>query len=249
MTLLTHEFENRSGVPSLVELGGSLEHVRKLTDLGRVPDVLVLADDEVIASLAPTHIDWYVRLATTRLVIAYTPRSRHAASLRADEWWQTLSRPDVTVGRADPNVAPAGRHALNLLRRAETYYQQPRLTNRLLGRASLKYVRPNATELAALLETGEVDYILDYESVARQYGFRFVTLPEDLATRVLYGLTVPRLAAHEREGLEFAAYVLSADGMRILREANLDVLSVPVAIGTSIPREITELVRPLAPAR
>jgi molybdate/tungstate transport system substrate-binding protein len=249
MTLLTHTFENRSGIPSLVELGGSFEHARKLTDLGRIPDVLMFADDEVIASLAPTHIDWYVRIATTRIVIAYTPRSKHAASLTADEWWRTLSRPDVTVGRADPAIAPAGRHALTVLRRAETYYAEPRLADRLLGRASLKYVRPNATELAALLETGEVDYILDYESVARQYGFRFITLPEDLATRVLYGLSVPRLAAHEREGVEFAAYVLSSDGLRILRDAHLDVLSVPVAIGTGIPREITELVRTLTPAR
>lgn len=249
MTMLTHTFENRTEVTSLVELGGSLEHARKLTDLGRIPDVLLLADDEVIASLAPTHIDWYVRFATTRVVIAYTARSRHAAQLSADEWWRTLSRPDVTVGRADPAIAPAGRHALNVLRRAETYYSQPGLADKLLARASLRYIRPNATELAALLETGEVDYILDYEAVARQYGFRFIALPEDLATRVLYGLTVPRLAPHAREGTEFAAYVLSADGLRILRDANLDVLSVPVAIGTGVPREITELVRTLTTPR
>lgn len=249
MTILTHTFENRTGVTSLVELGGSLEHARKLTDLGRVPDVLVLADDEVVAALAPTHIDWYVRFATTRVVIAYTPRSKHAAQLTADEWWRTLSRPDVTVGRADPAIAPAGRHALNLLRRAETYYSQPGLADRLLARASLRYIRPNATELAALLEAGEVDYILDYEAVARQYGFRFITLPEDLATRVLYGLTVPRLAPHAREGTELAAYLLSTDGLRILRDANLDVLSVPVAIGTGVPREITELVRTLTTTR
>jgi molybdate/tungstate transport system substrate-binding protein len=249
MTHLTHTFENRTGVASLVELGGSLEQARKLTELGRVPDVLFLADDEVIASLAPTYIDWYVRVATTRIVIAYTPRSRHAATLAPEEWWRTLSRPDVTVGRADPSIAPAGRHALALLRRAETYYQQSGLSDRLLARASLRYVRPNATELAALLETGEVDYILEYESVARQYGFRFVTLPDDLTTRVLYGLSVPRQASHETEGIRFAEYLLSQDGLRILRQANLDVLNVPVAVGTGIPREITELVRTLTPAR
>jgi molybdate/tungstate transport system substrate-binding protein len=248
LTLLTHSFENRSRVAALVELGGSLEHARKLTELGRIPDVLMLADDEVIAALAPTHIDWYVRVATTRLVIAYTTRSRYAEEIDAEEWWRVLSRRDVSVGRADPAIAPAGRHAVALLRRAETYYQEPRLANRLLARASLKYVRPNATELAALLEMGEVDYILEYESVARQFGFRFVTLPEDLAVRVLYGVAVPRDAAHARDGVDFLAYLLSADGKRILRDANLDVLDVPVAIGTSVPREISELVRTSTPS-
>jgi molybdate/tungstate transport system substrate-binding protein len=248
MTLLTHSFENRSRVSALVELGGSLEHARKVTELGRIPDVLMLADDEVIASLAPTHIDWYVRVATTRLVVAYTRRSRYANEVDADEWWRVLSRRDVSVGRADPAIAPAGRHALTLLRRAETYYQQPRLADRLLGQASLKYVRPNATELAALLETGEVDYILEYESVARQYGFLFVTLPEDLAVRVLYGVSVPRAAARASDGVDFVAHLLSPDGKRILRDANLDVLSVPVAIGTGVPREITDLVRTSTPS-
>jgi molybdate/tungstate transport system substrate-binding protein len=248
LTQLTHSFENRSRVSALVELGGSLEHARKLTELGRTPDVLMLADDEVIASLAPTHIDWYVRVATTRLVVAYTARSRYAREIGAEDWWRILSRRDVTVGRADPSIAPAGRHAVALLRRAETYYQEPRLADRLLGQASLKYVRPNATELAALLETGEVDYILDYESVARQYGFRFITLPEDLAVRVLYGVSVPRNAAHPAEAVDFIAYLLSQDGKRILRDANFDVLSVPVAIGTGIPSEITDLVRTSTPS-
>ena len=248
LTQLTHSFEHRTRVASLVELGGSLEHARKLTELGRTPDVLLLADDEVIASLAPTHIDWYVRFATTPLVIAYTPRSRYADEIDGEEWWRVLSRRDVTVGRADPAIAPAGRHALTLLRRAGTYYQEPRLSDRLLAQASLKYVRPNATELAALLETGEVDYIVDYESIARQYGFRFVTLPEDLAARVLYAVSVPRDAAHVREGIEFVAHLLSALGTRVLRDANLDVLQVPVAIGTGVPREITDLVRTSTPS-
>ena len=248
MTLLTHSFENRSGVASLVELGGSLEHTRKLTELGRTPDVLMLADDEVIASLAPTHIDWYVRIATTRLVVAYTRRSRYAADIGSEEWWRVLSRRDVTVGRADPAIAPAGRHAVALLRRAETYYQEPRLADRLLAQASLKYVRPNATELAALLETGEVDYILEYESVARQFGFRYITLPEDLSVRVLYGISVPRAAAHASAGIDFVAFVLSPEGKRILRDANFDVLNVPVAIGSGVPRALTDLVRTATPS-
>jgi molybdate/tungstate transport system substrate-binding protein len=245
---LADAFQRSTNVSTLAELGGSLEQSRKITDLGRVPDVLMLVDDDVVAALLPTHLDWYVRFATNRLVIAYGAASRAADSLTGENWWRVLTRPDVRLGRADPSIAPAGKRALELLGRVESYYRSPGLGDTLMARASLRYMRPNATELAALLETGEVDYILEYESVARQYGFRFVTLPADLAPAVLYGMSVPRQAAHPREGKEFVAFVLSDAGQQILRDAHVDVLQVPVAIGTSVPPEISARVRTVSAA-
>lgn len=248
LKILADSFHQREHVRMLPELGGSLEQSRKITDLGRVPDVLMLVDDDVVAALVPTYLDWYVRFGTNRLVVAYSPTSRYADSITGENWWRVLSRPDVRIGRADPGVAPAGRHALALLMQTDTYYTRPALGDSILARSPLKFLRPNATELAALLETGEVDYILDYESVARQFGFKFVTLPDDLAPAILYGMSVPRQAEHVREGVRFAAFVLSDDGKRILRDAQINVLSVPVAIGTNVPPEITELVRTVATA-
>ena len=248
LRVLADSFQRSARISTRAELGGSLEHARKITELGRNPDVLMLVDDEVVAGLMPTYLDWYVRFATNRVVVAYSRRSKHADSITSENWWQMLSRHDVSVGRADAAIAPAGRHALTVLRRAESYYRSPGLTDRLMSRASLKYVRPNATELAALLETGEVDYILDYESVARQYGFRFIALPDDLATPVLYSVSVPRQAAHFQEGVEFVEFVLSEEGKRILRAARVSVLSTPVAIGSAVPPEISQLVRTAAAA-
>jgi molybdate/tungstate transport system substrate-binding protein len=245
---LADSFQRHANVTVLSELGGSLEQSRKITELGRIPDVLLLVDDDVVAALVPTHLEWYVRFATNRLVVAFATQSRVADTITTDNWWRLLSRPDIRVGRADPGVAPVGRHTLDMLGRVDAYYSQRALADSLRARATLKYVRPNATELAALLETGEVDFIIDYESVARQYGFGFVTLPEDLAPAVLYGMSVPRQAAHGRAGIEFAAFVLSVAGQRILRDAQITVLSVPVAIGTNVPPEITALVRTSASA-
>jgi molybdate/tungstate transport system substrate-binding protein len=243
LRVLADSFQRHSRVATRAELGGSLEQARKITELGRIPDALMLVDDEVLSGLVPTYLDWYVRFATNRVVVAYSRRSKYADSLTGDNWYQILSRPGVTIGRADPAIAPAGRHALSLLRRAEMYYRVPGLADRLIGRASLKYVRPNATELAALLETGEVDYILDYESVARQYGFRFVALPGDLAIAILYGISVPRQAANFEQGVEFVRFVLSDEGKDILRAAKVTVLSTPVAIGSAVPPEISQFVR------
>jgi len=249
LKVLADSFHQRANVAVLVELGGSLEQSRKLTDLGRVPDVLMLVDDEVVAALVPSYLDWYVRFATNHLVVAFSSKSRHGDSISAENWWRILSSADVTIGRADPGIAPAGRHALDLLRRAETYYNRAGVSDAVLARSGLRYLRPNATELAALLETGEVDYIIDYESVARQYGFKFVSLPEDLAPAILYGISVPRQSARARAAVEFVAFALSEQGKNILRESQITVLSVPVAIGTNVPPEIADVVRIVADAR
>ena len=238
-------YEERARGDVRTELGGSLEHARKITDLARVPDALALADDEVLASLMPAHLDWYVRFATTRLVIAYRPGSTGADEITADNWWRILTRPGVRIGRADSALAPAGRHALALIRRAEPYYRQPRLADRLFVNARPAFVRPNASELATLLETGEVDYILEYESVARQMGFETIALPRDLSIPVLYGVSIPRGASNRDGALALVTLLLGDTGMRALREAHMDALRVPVAVGSGIPAEITDLVRTL----
>ena len=80
-----------------MEIGGSLELARKITELGRVPDILMLVDDEVIAALVPTYLDWYVRFGTNRMVVAYGDRSRGADSISAENWWKVLSRPASPV--------------------------------------------------------------------------------------------------------------------------------------------------------
>lgn len=208
----------------------------------------MLVDDTVIAALVPTYLDWYVRFATNRMAVAYTPKSRHADSITSDNWWRILSRSDVRVGRVDSSTAPAGRHALAVLDRAAAFYSQPGLSQTLRSRSPLQYIRPNATEIAALLEAGEVDYLIDYESVARQYGFRFVSLPTELSPPVLYGLAVPRQATRAADALRFAVFTLSSDGQQILRDANINVLRTPVAIGDKVPEEISALVRSLASA-
>jgi molybdate/tungstate transport system substrate-binding protein len=245
LQVLADSFLPRENVLARSELGGSMEHSRKITDLARVPDVLILVDDDVIAALQPAHLDWYVRFATNRLVVAFGSRSA-ADSISTDNWWRVVTKPGVRLGRADPTTAPAGKRALEMLERASAYYNRPALAETLLARSPVRHTRPNATELAALLETGEVDYIIEYESVARQYGFSFAPLPADLAPSVLYGLSVPRAATNAGAGTRFASFILSPDGLRILRDAHVSVLPTPVAVGTGVPPEISSRVRTVA---
>lgn len=171
----------RTGTVIQRESGASLEHIRKITELGRIPDLLLLADDEVFEQfLVPRYTTWHAPFARNRLVVAYTDRSKHAQTITRDNWTEILQRPDAQVGRTDPNLAPVGYRTLIMFQLAERYYKKPGLASALLSHAPERNIRPNAAELAALLAAGELDYIYDYESVAEAQRFRYIPLPDGI---------------------------------------------------------------------
>jgi molybdate/tungstate transport system substrate-binding protein len=177
----------RAGTPVTVEQenAGSLETARKLTELGRVPDVIALADAEVFPRLLmPSQTTWYVDFARNRMVLAYTPRSRFASEITGENWWRVLQRPGVEVGRADPNLDPNGYRTLLTLQLAERLYAQPGLARRLLAASPARNVRPKEADLVGLLQAGELDYVWSYESIAQAAGLKYVVLPPkiDLGT-------------------------------------------------------------------
>jgi molybdate/tungstate transport system substrate-binding protein len=174
-------FTAQTGAVVQRESGASMEHVRKVTDLNRIPDVLLLADADVFPRfLVPAHATWYADFARNRMVVAYTDKSKYASEIRGANWTSIVQRGDVEVGRTDPNIAPVGYRTLLMFQLAERFYKKPGLAKTLLDHAPERNIRPNAAELAALLAAGELDYIYDYESVAESNGFRFVVLPPQI---------------------------------------------------------------------
>ncbi len=263
-------YGKQTGTVSAIEIGGSLEHARKMTELGRTPDVLVLADYEVLASLMPKYLSWYAAFANNRMVIAYTSRSRFASTITPQDWPDVLTRRGVTIGRPDPSVAPAGYRALLMLQLAESTYHRPGLAAAVLANAGPRFVRPNAAELAALLDAGEVDYIMDYESVARAHGFQYVTLPPSIdlsdaahtrdyaratvrvrgahgdsttmhGTPILYALAIPINAPHRAAAEHWVAALLSAMGRAPLESAFVHVLPQPAIVGSGAPGVLAQL--------
>lgn len=161
-----------------LESAGSLETARKLTELGRIPDVVALADEEVFpALLMPQFTTWYARFARNRVVIAYSDRSRYAAELTLQNWREILTRSDVQTGRANPDLDPAGYRALLVMHLAERHYDDAGLAARLEANAPKRNMRAKEAELVALVQAGEQDYSWQYESLARATGLRYLTLP------------------------------------------------------------------------
>ena len=273
MRAVLDSFARQTGAVVMEEHGASLELARRVTELHRIPDVIALADHEVFPELLlPGAASWYATFARNRMVVAYTGRSRHAADVTASNWRSILLRPDVLLGRTDPQLAPAGYRALLVYRLAETYYHDDGLARRLEARTPPRLLRGNAAELAALLSAGELDYIIEYESLARAQRFKFVTLPaaidlgdpaqaasyaaasvrvgkgQTTVTRrgapILYGVSVPREAPHAGVGVRFLGFLFGAAGQSMLRTAYVDALARPMLIGDSVPVSLRPLAAP-----
>jgi molybdate/tungstate transport system substrate-binding protein len=266
-------FSRRTGAVVSEEHGASLELARRITELHRIPDVIALADQEVFPELLmPGAMSWYAQFARNRMVIAYTNRSRHAAEVTPASWRSVVLRNDVLLGRTDPALAPAGYRALIVYQLAERFYGEPGLAARLEAKTPPGLLRGNAAELAALLSAGELDYIIDYESLARAQKFSFIQLPPDIdlgdpahasayasaAVRVatgrdtvnrrgapiLYGISVPRAAPHAAAGARFVQFLLGSDGRTILRQGYVDPLEHPQLVGDSVPATLRASIAP-----
>ena len=243
------------------ENAGSLETARKLTELHRIPDVIALADYQVFVQLLmPKFVSSYAQFARNRMVLAYTPKSKFAPEITAKNWTDILLRAGVETGRADPGTDPNGYRTLLSLQLAESFYAKRGLAAKLLAAIPDRNMRPNEATLVALVQSGEMDYIWSYESIAQAAKLAYLQLPPEIdlgdpamAARyaavsvrvagktardsititgepIVYGIAVPDDAPHKALAERFLAWILSPDGVRVLRAAKLDALEKPVIV-------------------
>lgn len=212
------------GVRPAQESSGSLEAARKLSELGKIPDVLAVADFHVIpAVLIPAHATWYVSFARNAMVLLHGPRSRFASEITAANWHEILLRPGVRTGRSEPTLDPNGYRTLMVLQLAEAHLGQPGLAGRLLAAMPDRWVRPKEADLVALVQAGELDYAWSYYNIAQAMRMPFVALaPEvdlsDPARAAWYQQASVRLPGARRTG---------ADSITIRGEPIVYALTIP----------------------
>ena len=208
------------------ESAGSVEAARKLTEYGRIPDVLAVADGHVIDELLiPKFAGWWVGFASNAMVVAYTDRSRGADAIGTGNWMDVLQRKGVTVGRSDPAQDPSGYRTLMVFQLAESFYGRPGLARALLAHSPEEYLRPKEVDLIALLETGNLDYAIFYRTVALQGRFKWVDLPPEI------DLSDPDRA----EAYRGAEVTIPRSRRRDAGEVHL--VGAPIVYGLTIPRE------------
>ncbi len=143
-------------------------------------DVFVSVSKAPIAVVeAARLVDQAVPVASTEIVLAYSPKSKFAAALAAagDKWPQVLSQPGLRFGRTDPKTDPQGQYVLYTLQLASIYYQQPGLAAKIAGTETNIFAEPS---LLARLQDGEIDATLGYKSAVISQKLPFVKLPAEI---------------------------------------------------------------------
>ncbi|MEI6059152.1 MAG: tungstate ABC transporter substrate-binding protein WtpA [Bacteroidota bacterium] len=236
-------------VKLLPESAGSVASARKITDLDRPCDIMASADYSVIDKmLIPKYADWNIKFASNEMAIVYTDKSRYSDKISSANWYETLMKPDVTFGRADPNSDPCGYRTVLALQLAEKYYKKPGLSKNMLGK-NQEYMRPKEVDMVALLESGSIDYIFIYRSIAIQHKLKYVILPDQVNLKnpsmaslyatakveingskpgekqlmvgepMIYGVTILRDAPNRAAAEAFVAFMLAKNkGMKIMEK-------------------------------
>jgi molybdate/tungstate transport system substrate-binding protein len=153
------------------------------------------------------YASWYIRFASNRLALAYTPTSRYADEINTENWAEILTRPDLKVGLADPRFDASGYRTLMAFALEEEQRGDYSLFDKMFaGRFTLPVtifrdedlttisvpevletksgspvvLRGASIQLVALLESGDLDYAFEYESVIRQHGLQMLSLPPEV---------------------------------------------------------------------
>jgi len=131
-------------------------------------------------------IDDAVPVASTSMVIAYSPKGKHAAQFeqasqkKDGEWLNLLAQKDVSFGRTDPYVDPKGQNIVFSLMLAEKYYKMPGIADKILGSLQNPVQTHQEGGLLARLESGQVDAAAGYESEVRSAHLPYVALPDEI---------------------------------------------------------------------
>ncbi|MFC1528436.1 tungstate ABC transporter substrate-binding protein WtpA [Candidatus Latescibacterota bacterium] len=246
----------------LSESAGSRTCARKITDLERSCDVMASADYTVIDELLiPEYADWNLKFASNEMTIVYTDASRKSAEINETNWYRILLDENVIFGRSDPDSDPCGYRAVLTIKLAEEFYNEPGLAKNFLVK-NLNYIRPKEVDLLALLETGNIDYIFLYRSVAQQHGLKYILLPDEINLKkpelsdyykkarikisgktpgsfiekigepMIYSITIPRNAPNPAAALEFVLFLLEKDRGLAIMERNGQPSIIPTSTNT-----------------
>lgn len=126
-----------------------------------------------------------VPVAATRMVIAWSPRSRFAGQFEAAkagkaEWWRVLESPGLRFGRTDPATDPQGRNIVFTMMLAAKKYGQPDLVEKVLGPLVNPQQISMETSVQARLQAGELDAASAYRIQPGAFDLPFLDLPHDV---------------------------------------------------------------------
>lgn len=274
VTLMEHQigpaFDKATGYQFQGTSAGSTALANQIKSKLISPDVFISASAAAYTPLEGATngniVSWRADFAATSMVIGFSSKSALASQLQAaaqgkTPWYQVLESPGIRLGRTDPALDPKGINTLLTMSLAETYYQQPGLSQKVLGSAqgNTQQIFPEET-LVARLTSGQLDAGFFYLNEVKQAGLPYITLPPQInlgdpayasdyakasvtiggktvsGAPILYSLTVPATVSTEPGAEAFVTFLLGSQGKKLLNSAGINVIAVRVSgDATAVP--------------
>ncbi|HAS84159.1 MAG TPA: hypothetical protein DCS43_16155 [Verrucomicrobia bacterium] len=206
--------ETGMGLQIRSEAGGSGNIIRRVAELGRQCDLMLLADPVLFKTLGGGRFTWRIDFASDEMALAVGIRAPFT-DLAGNDWPAALLNPQTRLARADEKISPVGARTLTVWSRREAQ-GFPGLRNRLLEHTGL--VTDDAGSLAARLRAGDADYAFLYRSSCLLHELRHIRLAPGLRLAadggtpdpdaISYALSIPQAAAHQNEAEAFIRFIL-----------------------------------------
>ncbi len=226
------KFDAATGYTFQGEGTGSSELANEIKGKTKRADVFISASPSADATLEGAAngnwLSWYATFATAPLVLGYNPHSRFAADLKSKPWPAVISEPGFRLGRTDPKLDPKGQ-----------------LTVQALQQVGLGPMVDNASQvfpeqdLVGRLEAGQLDAGFFYSNEAVEQHIPTISLsPVDLSAS--YTVTVLNQPPDQAGAIAFVTYLLGDQGVTLLKQDGLTVLSPPKRSGpaSAVPAQL-----------
>jgi molybdate/tungstate transport system substrate-binding protein len=222
------------------------------------PDLFIsITPGPMMAVLKAGKANTGVPIARTEMVIAYSPKTKYAQQFAAAAgrahgesnpahlampWWQVLEQSGLRFGRTDPMVDPQGRNIIFTFQLAETFYNQPGLTQKVLGptiNPAQIFLEPT---VQARLQSGELDAASAYKIQPGPFNLPYISLPRAInlgdgamsshyaqasltlngktlhPEPLIYYATVLNGSSHKNKATAYLNWLNGSDGQAILKK-------------------------------
>jgi len=240
-------FAKASGEQFQGYAGGSNKLANEIKGGLRRGDIFISAspkvDDSLMGPASGDWVRWYILFAESPLVIGYNPSSRFAADFKTKPWYEVLLEPGIKIGRTDPKLDPKGAFTVDLMQRAEQFYQQPGLAQRVLGAPdNPAQVLPEEV-LVGRFQSGELDAAFFYSIEAADTEMTNVKPPSEIQPKARYTISILNNSPNPAGAERFLLFLLGSEGQALLQKHGLDSVKLAVSgDAQTIPAAIQSLV-------
>ena len=282
LKMLASKFQEKYGVKVYIETAGSIETVKKVSELGIKADVVAVADYKAISSyLMPNYTNWYIKFARNELVITYTNNSKFASEINSTNWMSILTRNNVRIGFSSPNDDPCGYRTVIMFYLAQLEYKNGIFNDLILNNTGIKvengtiivpndselltstgkiFIKQKSVDLLADLQAGDIDYAVEYLSVAKQHHLKYIVLPDTInlsnsslipwysqavvkladgkvirGDAINYAVTVPNNAPNKDYAYKFVNMLIGNEGKEVLKDCGQEPIFEAVG---KVPEEV-----------